>query len=182
VGKAYLKEMRIQSLQAVQPDFPDSLKGILMSSYYGGRSEVHIRRMRSQVLYCDFLSMYPTICILLGLWRFVIASGINWQDCTEDVIAFLDRITIEDLQRPEIWQRLNTIVQVLPDDDILPVRAKYEGEPQAKIGLNHLTCDIPLCYTLADCIASKLLTGKCPKVTQAISFTERFPFLEIPST
>ena len=29
-----------------------------MSAYYGGRSEVHIRKTSVQVFYCDFLSMY----------------------------------------------------------------------------------------------------------------------------
>ena len=32
-----------------------------MSTYYGGRSEVRMRRMAVRVLYCDFLSMYPTV-------------------------------------------------------------------------------------------------------------------------
>ena len=50
--------------------------GIIMSTYYGGRSEVRFRRVRiAQVLYCDFLSMYPTVCTLMGLWRFVIAEA-----------------------------------------------------------------------------------------------------------
>jgi hypothetical protein len=42
-----------------------------MSSYFGGRAEVHIRRTVVQTLYCDFASMYPTVCTLMGLWWFV---------------------------------------------------------------------------------------------------------------
>jgi hypothetical protein len=40
----------------------------------------------------------------------------------------------------------------------------------ATIGLNHLSSDRGLWFTLADCVASKLLTGKAPKVERAIRF------------
>ena len=64
-----------------------------------------------------------------------------------------------------------TIVQVLPEDDILPVRAHYgEDKNVYNIGLNYVTSGIPLWYALADVIASKLLTGKTPKILRAISF------------
>ena len=78
IGKAYFREMNIRPWREVQPDFPDHLIGIIMSTYFGGRSEVHHRRTISQVRYCDFLSMYPTVCTLMGLWRFVTASGLTW--------------------------------------------------------------------------------------------------------
>ena len=78
LGKAYLKEMGVRPFQKVQPDFPDYLTGCIMSTYFGGRAEVRWRREIRQVLYCDFLSMYPTVCTLMGLWRFVIAEGMEW--------------------------------------------------------------------------------------------------------
>lgn len=76
IGKAYLREMGVRPWRSLQPDFPPQTLGIIMSTYYGGRSEVHIRRVVTPVLYCDFLSMYPTVCTLMGLWRFVIAKGV----------------------------------------------------------------------------------------------------------
>jgi transcriptional regulator with XRE-family HTH domain len=170
LGKAYLREMEIRSWRESQTDFPDSLTGIIMSTYYGGRSEVRIRRLPVQVQYCDFLSMYPTVCALMGLWRFVTAKGITWRESASKVSALLDSVTPEDLQRAETWSGLTTIVQVISDDDCLPLRTKYDGEPQARIGLNYLKSKTALWFTLADCIASKLLTGKCPKVVRAISF------------
>src|ERR1700686_3370080 len=30
------------------------------------------------------LSMYPTVCTLMGLWRFVIAGGMSWKDTTDE--------------------------------------------------------------------------------------------------
>ena len=170
LGKACLREMGIQPWREMQPDFPDHLTGIIMSTYYGGRSEVHLRRVISQVLYCDFLSMYPSVCTLMNLWRFVAAKGMQWRKRTEETSQFLQRVSLNDLQNPGIWNKLTSIVQVMPDDDIFPVRAKYADERQATIGLNHLTRTEPLWFTLADCIAAKLLTGKCVKVRRALTF------------
>jgi hypothetical protein len=61
LGKAYLKQMSIRSFREVQPDFPPHLIGVIMNTYFGGRAEVRCRREVRQVLYCDFLSMYPTV-------------------------------------------------------------------------------------------------------------------------
>jgi len=174
LGKAYLKEMKIRPWREVQPDFPASVIGSIMSAYYGGRSEVRIRRAITQVVYCDFLSMYPTVCTLMGLWRFVIATGLNHQDATEEARNLIEALTIGDLQKPEFWPLLTMIVQVIPSDDILPVRAKYDDQ-QLTIGLNRLTGCRPVWYTLADVIASKLLTGRVPRITRAIKFSPAKP-------
>jgi hypothetical protein len=170
LGKAYLREMGVQPWRTLQPDFPDKTLGHIMSAYYGGRSEVHIRRAVTQVLYTDFLSMYPTVCTLMGLWRFVTAKGMTWHDSTEDTRQFLNALELFQLQSPATWQQLCTIVQVIPNEDIFPVRAKYNGDAQYTIGANYLTSDIPMWFTLADCIASILLTGKVPAIIQAITF------------
>lgn len=174
LGKAYFKEMGIKSWMESQPDFPDELIGILMSSYYGGRSEIHHRREIVQVLYCDFLSMYPTVCTLMGLWRYVTAQGINWSDSTNEIQALLDNIHYDDLKNQEVWSKLAVLAQVLPDDDVFPVRAKYNDSSSYTIALNRLTSEeVPLWFTLADCIASKILTGRTPKIVKALSFTPK---------
>lgn len=170
VGKGYLHGMGIAPWRVLQPDFPPELLGKVMGSYYGGRSEIRIRRELRQVILCDFLSMYPTVCTLMGLWRFVTASGMEWSDATEEARVFLETVDLDALQSPATWPRLTTLVRVLPDGDIFPVRASYEGEAQSTIGANYLSSDAPIWYTLADCIASKLLTGKAPRIVEAISF------------
>lgn len=170
IGKAYLTEMRIEPWRRVQPDFPAWLTDTIMQSYYGGRSEVHLRRTASQIAYCDFLSMYPTVCTLMGLWRWVIAKGVDWRDTTEETQAFLANTLLDDWRKQPSWRRLMTLVQIVPDDDVLPTRAQYDGEAQYTIGLNYLTSDKPLWYTLADCINAKWHGGKSPKVLRAISF------------
>jgi len=52
--------MNIRPWQELQLDAPKELIGIIMGTYFGGRAEVHLRRTVYQVLYCDFLAMYPT--------------------------------------------------------------------------------------------------------------------------
>ena len=170
LGKAYLKQMNICPWRELQPDFPPRLLGAIMGSYYGGRSEVRIRREATQVLYCDFLSMYPTVCTLMGLWGFVVAKRMTWRRATAQVWKLLDNVTIEDLQDPKTWTQLRVLVKVRPDGDVFPVRARYEEGGQHTIGLNHLSSDEHMWLTLADCVASKLLTGRTPKVIEALRF------------
>jgi hypothetical protein len=174
IGKACLREMGILPWREVQPDFPDELTGIIMSTYYGGRSEMHWRRVINQVLYCDFLSMYPTVCTLMGLWKFVIAKGVKWQDVTAETTEFLERVTLADFQQPSTWSALPVLIQVVPHDDIFPVRAKYDASLQATIGANHLSGKAQW-FTLADCIASQVLTGKTPKIVRAVTFEPADP-------
>jgi len=174
LGKAYLKQMGIRPFMEVHPDFPRELLGAIMSSYFGGRSEVHIRRKVTRVLYCDFLSMYPTVSTLMGSWAWVRSQGVIWDDATKDIQALLKSISLADLQNPTFWPSLTTLVQVQPDQDIFPVRAKYGSEDeQYRLALNHLTSKTPLWFTLADCIASTFLTGRPPKVLKAWRFAPR---------
>ncbi len=173
LGKAYLKAMGIHPWRSLQPDFSPELLGVIMSTYYGGRSEVHWRREVVQALYCDFLSMYPTVCTLMGLWRYVIAQGMDWADATDWTRDCLEHIEIEHLQDADFWTALPVLVQVLPEGDIFPVRAKYGGDAQYTTGLNHLSSDTPLWYTLADCMASRLLTDKPPHILKALRFTPK---------
>ncbi len=109
IGKAYLKQMGIKPFRVQQPDFPPELYGIILSTYYGGRAEVKIRRKIFQMQYCDFLSMYPTVCILQNLWQFVIADSLKWQDTTEETQKLLDSVCLADLRNPSRWRKLTTL-------------------------------------------------------------------------
>ena len=86
----------------------------------------------------------------------------------------MNSISLAELQRPEFWPQLTTLVRVKPQADIFPVRAKYDGKSQT-IGLNYLTSEIPLWFTLADVIAAKLLGGKSPEILEAITFSPKEP-------
>jgi hypothetical protein len=169
IGKAYLQQMGIKPLLGCDPSFPRQRFAEIFCAYYGGRAEVRIRREIREVLYCDFKSMYPTVNSLMGLWSFVIGQGMEVEETTSTTQAFLAAVTLEDLQKPETWKKLCTVVQVMPQDDILPVRCKYDDQ-SFTIGLNRLTTAAPLWYTLADCIVSKLLTGCCPRIVNALTY------------
>lgn len=170
LGKACLKSMGVKPWRECQPDFDPAIIGKIMASYYGGRSEIGIRRSERQVMLCDFLSMYPTVCTLMGLWRYVIAEGTQCQDATKSARELLKGISLADLQSKAAWRNLAVLVRVEPDADIFPVRANYAEAVQPTIGLNYLTNENGQWFTLADCIAAKLLTSKAPKVIEAISF------------
>lgn len=171
-----LEALGVRPFAQTQATLSDELRAAAASTYFGGRAEVRLRRCVREVMLCDFLSMYPTVSALMGNWRFIIAETLESEDATADVAALLERVTLADLQRPDFWPSLAVLVKVSPDADILPVRATYReaGEGSAAsptIGLNHVTSETPLWFTLADCIASKLLTGRAPHVVEAVAFT-----------
>jgi hypothetical protein len=181
IGKAYLQQMGIKPLLGCDPSFPRERFGEIFCAYYGGRAEVRNRRVVREVMYCDFKSMYPTVNSLMGLWAFVIAHGMTVEDTTSETQAFLEAIELEDLQKPETWKKLCCLVRLKANDDILPVRAQYDGESYT-IGLNHLTTSEPLWYTLADCVISKLLTGRCPRIDKARTYRPGPPQKGLVST
>lgn len=171
IGKAYLREMGVIPWQQCQPEFSRQMLANILSTYFGGRSEVRIRRELRQVMMCDFLSMYPTVCTLMDLWRFVIADGMTAQDATSEAKAVLRNADLGWLQKQQSWRQLATLVKVQAQCDIFPVRASYSEGEQSTIGLNYLSSgDTALWFTLADCIASKLLTGKAPEILEAVAF------------
>jgi hypothetical protein len=173
LGKAYLRAMNIARWRDLQPQFPPRLIGQIFSAYYGGRAEVHIRRQIVRVIHCDFLSMYPTVCTLMGLWGFVRAKGVSYHDDTGSVRSFVETPAtdlIDRLRGKPAWADLAALVQVAPDDDLLPVRALYPGAETSTIGLNYLSADEPFWFTLADVLASKILTGRSARILNAIRF------------
>ncbi|RYG87541.1 MAG: hypothetical protein EON59_07115 [Alphaproteobacteria bacterium] len=174
LGKAYLREMGIRTWREMQPDFPPEMIGQIISTYFGGRAEVNIRRQKRQVFYCDFLSMYPTVCTLMGLWQFVIATGIDWTEATAETQALLDRVEPADMMRQASWRDLTTLVQLRPANDILPIRAKYGADGASTIGVNEMSSRDLQWFTLADVIAAKVLgNGKVPIIERAIRFSPK---------
>jgi hypothetical protein len=171
IGKAYLEKMNIRPFLELNPDFPEDILGYVMSSYYGGRTEVRIRNKPKPITYLDFTSMYPTVYALLQLDRFLKAKSIRYYENTEDVKHFIENLKIEDFRKPEEWQRneMHSIVKIRPNDDILPVRTEY-SKMAKNIGINYLKSDKELWYTIEDLISSKILTGKMPEIIQAYTF------------
>ena len=178
IGKAHFQQMGIKPWLEKQPDFPKELTGIALSTFYGGRSEVHCRRRACRIIYCDFLSMYPSVFVLMDLFKWVIAEGVDWHDATAETRDFLGTLTIDKLMEPRTWPDLTALVRVKLDDDIVPVRAAYDDSVTGEaddytIGLNRAKSDVPLWYTLADCAASTILNGRPPEVIETIRFSPK---------
>jgi hypothetical protein len=174
LGKAYLRKMGIAPVLERQPAFPKQYLGYAESAFFGGRTSAHIRKVPVPVVYTDFLSMYPTVNALMGLWRYVIAEEILVvPDCAAEVERFLSTITLETLFDPETWRKLPAFARVIPNGDVVPARAKYSLESNDyQVGLNHLhaTSDDPkdgLWFALPDLAASVLLTGRVPAIVEA---------------
>jgi len=171
IGKAFLKEIGIKPFMELNPSFPKSILGKLMSAFYGGRCELRIRKKPVFVTMLDFFSTYPTLFNLMGFWDYLIAESIEHYDDTESVQKLLENITLESLRDQNFWKELNCLVEIQPNEDILPVRARYDEKGTAyTIGLNHVTSTKSLFYPLCDVIASKLLSGKTPIIKRAIRF------------
>ena len=175
IGKAYLQAMGIPSRLGIQPNFPKHLLGFAQSAFFGGRAGAHIRKSIVPVVHTDFLSMYPTVNSNMNLWSFVIAKEIRYvEHCVSEVHAFLNNITPEKLFAPSTWKQLTGFVKVIPDDDILPSRAKYSEETHDwQVALNCLYADPSspldqgLWFSLPDAVASVILTGRIPKIVDA---------------
>jgi hypothetical protein len=179
IGKGCLLEMGIRPWRQVQPDFPPELTGQILITYFGGRAQVRSRKQVVEVAHCDFKSMYSTVCALQRLWCYVIASGVETYDTTAHVLELLASTQLEDLRKPDVWQSLQAIVEVRPDRDFFPVRAQYGSEEQYGLGQNYLSSSTGETFwlTLADCVASKLRTGRPPEVISSIDFRPLQPQL-----
>lgn len=171
IGKGYLRDMGIQPVLRRQPKFPKKYLGYAQSAFYGGRTSAHIRKVAVPVVYTDFLSMYPTVNSLMGLWRFVIAKKIRVvKRCAGQLRSFLTKLSAGDLFKPETWKKLPAFVRIIPDNDLLPCRSKFSLESNDwQVSLNYLSGfsqkrKDALWFSLPDVIVSKLLTGRVPKI------------------
>lgn len=166
IAKAYLKEMGIKHPKS-HFRVPNKALGIAMQSYYGGRAECRIRKTPVPVIHTDFTSQYPTVNALLRNWNVLKSSSVRFVDCATAAKKLLSKTQLENTFDPVFWKQLSFFALVKPKDDILPVRTVYGGRTQ-NIGLNYLTSEKPIWYAGPDLIASKILTGKTPKILKAV--------------
>jgi hypothetical protein len=190
IAKAYLKILGITP-PATRSTVSDEELGHSMAAFFGGRAETHIRRELVPVTYVDLESTYPSLFTAQRMTRFLRAATIRTQDVTEETKAFVRDLEPSALLRLETWLRLQVIVELEADDDVLPVRTAYgrpeplRDEPEShpeppkrrgndkarSIGINRLTTPrTSVYYALADVLASKLLTGREPRIKRARAY------------
>ncbi|MCC4771839.1 hypothetical protein FXV91_17210 [Methanosarcina sp. DH2] len=174
IGKHALDQLGVKPFLELNSDFPDSVIGNMMTSYFGGRTECKIRKEPTKVTVLDFTSMYPTVTMLMNLWKYIIAESLEIQDATEETREFVSKLKLLDLQKQDTWKKLVVMVKIQPDNNILPVRMDYKGNNTGfNVGINYLSSTSEMWYSLPDVIGSFLLTGKVPKIIEAVKFVPK---------
>jgi hypothetical protein len=157
-----------------QSKFDPTVLARFMGAFYGGRSETRIRMTPVPVTLLDFKSMYPTMVILFGIWEMLTSDCIEAEECDPtEIQALLDNLTINDLYNPAIWPTLAGCAEIQDDDDYLPYRSEYgQGHGVSPgIGINRITSELPMPYMLPDLAASKIHTGRAPRIVRAWKLT-----------
>jgi hypothetical protein len=174
IGKGYLRDMGIVPVLQRRFPFPKAFLGYAQSAFYGGRTSAHIRKFPVPVVYTDFLSMYPTVNSLMGLWRYVIARKIEvTKTSITKIEGFLKETTAEDLFNPATWRYLPAFVRVISNNDILPCRSKFNPESNDwQVSVNYVSASSSqpkdaLWFSLPDVLVSRILTGRVPKIVDA---------------
>ena len=94
-------------------------------------------------------------------------------DATDEVRALLAEITPERVFDPATWRGLVGFVELQASDDILPARMSYDATGNPQIGVNRITTDEPIWWSIPDAVASTLLTGRAPRIRRAIRLVPR---------
>ncbi len=173
IGKAYLRAMGIEEPFTKFKNIRPRLHGIAMSAYFGGRAECRIRRWPVPVVPVDLTSEYPSVDALLGLWNILTAQRLDIVDATKEVRKILKSVTLEQLFQPSFWKKLNFYALVIPDWEVVPVRAVYgTSGGTCNIGLNELQWKQKLWLAGPD-LLSAVLNGHIPKVFKAFRIVPR---------
>jgi hypothetical protein len=181
IGKAHLEKMGLRPFRELN-DWPDEISAAVMETYYGGRAECSIRRLAVPGVYVDFTSQYPTVFALQDLHRFLTASRVKYaQEDPAHVQRLLDNLTIDQVLDRGLWRdELNALVLIAPDGDRLPTRLNYarhnNQDPSHRsgsynVGVPYRHGGPAQWYTLAHACASRLETGKAPKILAVLRFT-----------
>jgi hypothetical protein len=173
IGKAYLRAMGIEEPFTKFSSIRPRIHGIAMSAYFGGRAECRIRRWPVPVVPVDLTSEYPSVDALLGIWNILTAQRLEIVDATQEVRKILKSVTQERLFQPSFWKTLNFYASVIPEGEIVPVRAIYGGTSgTCNIGLNELHWKQNLWLAGPD-LVSVVLNGRIPNVRKAFRIVRR---------
>lgn len=182
IGKAHLNKIELDPFRVLNDWSPHVLAAV-METYYGGRAECSIRRVAMPGVYLDFASQYPTVFVLQGLQRFLTAQRVAFHEQDpQHAQDLLENVTVEHVVGKDLWRdELTALALVAPDGDRLPTRARYNARQPRRdgkhksgsynVGVPYRYGGPPQWYTLADCAASTLMTGKAPRILKVLRFT-----------
>lgn len=183
IGKAHMEKMGLRPFRELN-SWPSKIIATVMETYYGGRAECAVRKIPVPGVYVDFTSQYPTVFALQDLHRFLTAKNVSYhREDPRRVQQVLDRLTPERTLDPVFWRtELTALVLIAPEGDRLPTRARYNatrrshktaGRPPMgsyNVGVSYRHGGPPQWYTLADACASKLMTGRTPRILEVMRF------------
>jgi hypothetical protein len=107
---------------------------------------------------------------LLDCREILCAESLEFADFTAGAHEMVERITPDDCFRPALWKQFRWYALVEPQEDVVPMRAKFgqREDSDPTLGWNSLTSKQPFWVTGPDAIAAKLITGKALKILEAI--------------
>ncbi len=175
--KAYFRKLGFQPLLQRQPEFGRHFLGYGMAAYFGGRSEVRVRKRDVPVAVVDFTSMYPTLFILQDLQSLASGDLIVEAMPVREAEHLVAMLTPERLYDPHVWPLLNCLVRVGPNGAVLPTRfippealsgVRRKRSKDFTIAVTPLHASETRWYTLADVVAAGLLGDIKPKFVEAL--------------
>jgi hypothetical protein len=169
LAKSYLSAMGIKPPQE-KFKIPDRINGIATQASAGGRAECMIRQTPVPVTYVDFHAQFPAVSKLLGCREISRAESLEFSDFTAGARQMVERAELEDCFRPACWRQLRWFALVEPNEDLVPIRAKFglRADSDPTLAWNFLTSKKPVWMTGPDVIAARLITGKPLKILEAI--------------
>jgi hypothetical protein len=95
---------------------------------------------------------------------------LGFTDFTVGARQLLERVRLDDCFRPAFWKKLRWYALVEPNDDVVPIRAKFgqRADSDPTMAWNSLTSKQPIWITGLDVIAGKLMTSRPLKILEAI--------------
>jgi hypothetical protein len=169
LAKSYLSAMGIKPPQE-KFKVPDHINGIAAQASAGGRAECIIRKTLLPVAYLDFHAQFPAVSHRLGCRELLCAESLEFPDFTIGAREMVECTNLDDCFRPKFWKGLRWFALVEPNDDVVPMRAKFgqRADSDPTMAWNFLTSKQPIWMTGPDVIAAKLMTGKPLKILKAI--------------
>ena len=123
------------------------------------------------VTYISFQSIWPKLLVTATDAQTACAKTPSAH--LDQVREFLENTTLDDLQKRSTWANplMKSLVLIAPrEGDILPTRAGYDDESNSlNIGINEFIGGPSIWWTMADALASKLLSNQTPRVLDAIT-------------
>jgi hypothetical protein len=174
LAKSYLSQMGIKPPQE-KFKIPDKINGIAMQAFSAGRAECNIPRTTLPVIYVDLHAQFSALSKMLGCREILCAESLEFPDYTAEAREMVERVKFDDCFRPKFWKQLRWYALVEPNDDVVPIRAKFglRADSDPTLGWDFLTSKEPIWMAGPDVIAAKVISSKSLRILKAIQVLPR---------